>query len=532
MFEHIEIMDTTLRDGEQTEGLSFSGFEKLQLARFFIEELQVDRIEIASARVSASEHETAREIFQWALSQNCLEKIEVLGFVDGRRSVDWISSAGGKVLNLLSKGSKRHCELQLRKNLKEHLRDIESTLQIALDEGLKVQLYLEDWSSGFLHSPEYVREMLKELMPMPISRFLLPDTLGILAPDEVRAGIEDALKQNPQAQIDFHGHNDYSLAVANCLAAVQAGVRGLHVSVNGLGERAGNAPLEAVVTALHDKLALTTSVNEKAIMDASRLVESFSGKRIQANRPIVGQDVYTQTAGIHADGDKKANLYANPILPERFGRRRVYALGKLAGLASISNNLKTLGIQLTAEKEQIVLRRVKELGEKKKIVTADDLPFIIEDLFGLGFQRRFKVKECSMSSSSSIPLEGGTEEKAEGRLEEEASARIAIEFEGQSYKAQAQGSGAYDAFMNALTEITKELKITLPQLLDYEVHIPPGGKTDALVEAVISWQDTDAEKGSFRTVGVATDQALAAVYATEKMLNRLLVSSPSAPALK
>ena len=511
MFKHIEIMDTTLRDGEQSEGLSFSNFEKLQLTRFLIEELKVDRVEIASARVSDSEQKTAQEIFQWAASQACLEKIEVLGFVDGGRSVDWISSAGGKVLNLLSKGSKRHCELQLGKNLKEHLADIEKTLEKALEKKLKVQLYLEDWSSGFLHSPEYVREMMKEVKQMPISRLLLPDTLGILSPDEVKAGIEDALEQNPQAQLDFHGHNDYSLAVANCLVAVQAGVRGLHVSINGLGERAGNAPMEAVVTALHDKLGVTSSVNEKAIMDASRLVETFSGKRIQSNRPIVGQDVYTQTAGIHADGDKKADLYANPILPERFGRRRVYALGKLAGIASISNNLKTLGIQLSTDKERAVLERVKELGEKKKTVSADDLPLIIEDLFGLAFQRRFKVKECTMSSS----------------LQEKPSAHLEIEFENKSYKAQAEGTGGYDAFMNALRGIAKELKLKLPQLLDYEVHIPPGGKTDALVEAVITWQDSDLGKNSFRTIGVATDQALAAVYATEKMLNRLFVQKSS-----
>ncbi|MBX7056440.1 MAG: 2-isopropylmalate synthase [Leptospirales bacterium] len=505
MRDTIEIMDTTLRDGEQTDGVSFSAFEKLQIARILLEQLRVDRIEVASARVSAGELDAVSDIFRWAAERGLDQRVEILGFVDGGRSVDWIRQAGGHVLNLLTKGSERHCRLQLGKTVAEHLSDIEKTIGIAHDQGLRVNVYLEDWSNGLLHSPEHVREMLRALKSMNVHRFLLPDTLGILAPEETYAGIEDALQRNPGIEVDFHGHNDYALATANCLAAVRAGAAGVHVAVNGLGERAGNSPLESVVTALHDKLGVRTGVDEKAMMAASRLVETFSGKRVQANYPIVGQDVYTQTAGIHADGDRKNNLYANPILPERFGRQRVYALGKLAGKASITNNLKTLGIELPAEQEQALLERIKQLGDQKKMVSADDLPFLIQDLFGLDTEQSFRIVDAEVQT----PWQG------------RPRATLSVEFRGQKLQGAAEGDGGYDAFMNALTPLLQSLGIALPQLTDYEVRIPPGGKTDALVEAVITWQ-RGGDGRSLRTSGVDPDQVKAAIKATEKMINRTL----------
>ncbi len=504
MNNYIEIMDTTLRDGEQTDGVSYSTFEKLQIAKFLIEKLNVDRIEIASARVSKGEFETVKEIFNWAKTKNYTDRIEILGFVDYNASVDWIESAGGRVINLLTKGSKKHCEYQLGKTLKEHLKDIEKTIQYANDKNFIIHVYLEDWSGGFIYSRDYVKEMLTELVKMPIHRFMFPDTLGIMEPDEVKEGILWALDLFPDIEIDFHGHNDYDLATANCLAAIKAGVKGVHVAVNGMGERAGNAPLEAVVTAIHDKLKIKTNINEKAITDASRLVETFSRKRIAANHPIVGQDVFTQTAGIHADGDKKHNLYANPILPERFGRQRYYSLGKLAGRASITNNLKMLGIELPPDKEQILLNRIKELGEKKSIVTIDDLPFLIEDLFG-GIQVIYiRVKELEIIT----------------RLKDSPRAKLTLTYIEDDYTEESTGDGGYDAFMNALRKISLKNNMKIAELLDYEVRIPPGGKTDALVETVITWK-SPLDGTIFRTVGVDSDQIIAAVKATEKMLNRL-----------
>ena len=175
---------------------------------------------------------------------------------------------------------------------------------------------MEDWSNGFLNSPEYVETLIMGLSQLPIQKIYLADTLGILHPTEVYNEVSKTVKNFPHLNFEFHGHNDYGLSVANCLYAIEAGVKGVHVSVNGLGERAGNSPLEAVVPAIKDKLKKQTTVNENKITEISQLIEVFSGKKISENRPIVGEDVFTQTAGVHADGDKKATFMLALLLPK------------------------------------------------------------------------------------------------------------------------------------------------------------------------------------------------------------------------
>jgi D-citramalate synthase len=171
-------MDTTLRDGEQTSGVSFTFDEKLSMAKLLLEELKVDRIEIASARVSEGELQAVKKIAAWAECRNDLDKIEVLGFVDGNISVDWIAGAGCKVMNLLTKGSMKHVTHQLHKTPDEHIKDIIEVIDYAKTLGVRVNLYLEDWSNGMRNSPEYVFNMLDQLSDQPIGRFMLPDTLG------------------------------------------------------------------------------------------------------------------------------------------------------------------------------------------------------------------------------------------------------------------------------------------------------------------------------------------------------------------
>jgi D-citramalate synthase len=311
----IEIMDTTLRDGEQTSGVSFAAQEKVSVVSLLLDELKVDRVEIASARVSEGEFKSVQKMAQWATTHGYIDKLEVLGFVDGTTSLEWIAKAGCKVVNLLSKGSLKHCTYQLRKSPEQHLEDVKKSINSACEMGLKVNLYLEDWSNGMRDSKDYVFKMMDGLKDEPVTRFMLPDTLGILNPDEAGRFCSEMIKRYPGIHFDFHAHNDYDLAVANVYEALKAGVKGVHVTVNGLGERAGNAPLTSVIALIHDHLGFKTNIDESKLYNVSKVVESYSGVRIPNNKPLIGDNVFTQVAGIHADGDKKKNLYFNDLPP-------------------------------------------------------------------------------------------------------------------------------------------------------------------------------------------------------------------------
>ena len=501
----IEILDTTLRDGEQTSGVSFNDEEKLSLARILLEDLCVNRIEVASARVSEGELSAFRKICSWAASEGRIMQVEALGFVDGGASIGWISGAGGRVMNLLAKGSLRHVTTQLGKTPEEHWQDIRRDVALAAENGLEVNLYLEDWSNGMRDSAEYVFSMIAALKDCGIKRFMLPDTLGILYPEQTYEFVSSMIQAYPELHFDFHGHNDYDLAVANSSAAVKAGVSGVHTTVNGLGERTGNTPVASFLGVLNDHLGVANSLKENELTHVCRYVESISGIRIPENKPIVGAAVFTQSAGIHADGDKKGHLYENPLLPERFGRVRKYALGKTSGKANIAKNLEELGIRLTADQIRKVTARVVELGDKKEMVTTEDLPFIISDVLKGEFtQGEDKIKVVNYS----LQLARG--------MRPVATIRISID--GQEYEEVSSGAGQYDAFMKALWKVYDKLGKAHPVLLDYQVGIPPGGKTDALVQTVITW---DWKGSELKTRGLDADQTEAAIKATFKMLNMI-----------
>ena len=503
----VEIMDSTLRDGEQTNGVSFLPHEKLVMARKLLSDVNVDRIEIASARVSEGEREAVTKICAYAQKNGLLDRVEVLGFVDGGKSIDWIAECGGKVVNLLAKGSLKHCTHQLHKTPEEHISDIKREMEYAASKGISVNLYLEDWSNGMKDSPEYVYQLMDALTSHPspltsIKRFMLPDTLGVMNPLQVVEYFRKMIKRYPEVHFDFHAHNDYDLAVSNSLAAVLSGAKGLHVTVNGLGERCGNAPLASVQAILKDQFHAKTHINENQLNDISRMVESFSGITVAPNQPIVGEHVFTQVAGVHADGDTKDKLYYNELIPERFGRKREYALGKNSGKANIAKNLEELGLELTPEQTRRVTERITELGDKKEIVTLDDLPYIVSDVLKHDGSED-KVKLISYVVSTAYGLRPG--------------ANVKVEINGQQYEGSAVGDGQFDAFVKTLRYIYKKyLDRTFPFLANYQVTIPPGGRTDALVQTVISWHYKD---GLLRTRGLDADQTEAAIKATFKMLN-------------
>ena len=504
--EYVALMDTTLRDGEQTQGVSFSSGEKLNIAQALLEALKVDRIEVASARVSEGEQEAVRSINKWAAEHGYLDQVEVLGFVDVNLSVDWILDCGGKVINLLTKGSENHCHNQLGKTLEEHAADIKKTVAYAREKGVKVNAYLEDWSNGYKDNKAYVFGLMELIKDSGIEHFMLPDTLGVMSPAEVRTALEDMQARFPEQNFDFHPHNDYGLAVANCMAAVETGIKNLHCTVNCLGERAGNVSLAELAVVLKDKMGIKTAIDETHLADVSKMVERFSGKWLSANMPIVGEDVFTQTAGIHADGDVKGGLYETQLSPERFDRKRTYALGKLSGKASVLKNIEELGISLSPENLKKVLDRVVKLGDSKQVITVDDLPFIIADVLESSDYHHIRLENCQISSA----------------FGEESEVKLALNINGTEYAETGHGNGGFSAFMDALKKILDGIDFTLPELLDYAIRIPKGGKVGALTECTITWDVEGARGRKLRTRGVHANQVYAAVLATLRMVNSQL----------
>jgi|TARA_B100000795_G_scaffold120899_1_gene90001 D-citramalate synthase len=499
---NIEIMDTTLRDGEQTSGMSFSSSEKLTIAKLLLTELNVDRIEIASARVSKGEFKAAQDITNWAKQNQYLNKIEILTFLDDGISLEWLIKSGAKVQNLLTKGSLNHLKHQIKKTPNQHFKEVSNSVSNALKKGISTNVYLEDWSNGMRNSKDYVYKYLDFLKTLPIKRILLPDTLGVLSPKETYVFLSDIINKYPELHFDFHAHNDYDLSVSNVIESLNAGCHGIHLTINGMGERAGNAPMASVAAVIRDFLPnIHINLNEKSLHKVSKLVSAFTGFRIPANKPIVGENVFTQTAGIHADGDSKNNLYYNDLLPERFGRKRKYALGKTSGKANIKKNLQELGLTLNDEDIKKVTNRIIELGDKKERVTSEDLPFIISDVLNNhDFKKNIIIQSYDLKHKKGF----------------NPSAVLEIIIKGELFKESGSGDGQFNAFINAIKKIYTKNNIILPLLIDYTVTIPPGSSSDSLCETFITWRNNNKD---FITRGLDSDQTVSAIKATEKMLN-------------
>ena len=503
--KNIEVMDTTLRDGEQTSGMSFSASEKLTITKLLINELNIDRIEVASARVSSGEFDAVKSIMKWSKKNNLIERVEVLTFIDNGISIDWLKKCGGKVQNILAKGSVNHLKYQLRRSKNDHFNDIQKMIELADKNEISSNIYLEDWSNGMKSSPDYIYEFIKMLSGTSIKRIMLPDTLGVLNPTMTYSYIYSLCNEFPNLHFDFHGHNDYDLSVANTLEAIKAGCDGIHSTINGMGERAGNTPLASIIAANNDFLKdFNIEIYEKNLYNVSKLVSTFSGFRIPPNKPVIGENVFTQTAGIHADGDSKNNLYHNELIPERFGRKRKYALGKTSGKANIKKNIENLGLNLSDDEIKKVTARVIELGDKKEKVSADDLPYIISDVLKTdNFKNKIQIKSYYLKHKKN----------------NKPSAKIEVGYNGKIHKESGKGDGQFDAFMSALKKLYKKIDLELPLLVDYSVTIPPGSNSDALCETFITWKKSNREE--FVTRGLDSDQTVSAIKATEKMLNTI-----------
>ncbi|MFA5925949.1 MAG: alpha-isopropylmalate synthase regulatory domain-containing protein [Parcubacteria group bacterium] len=503
--ERVEIMDTTLRDGEQISHGSFSPEWKPRIVKALFE-AGVDRVEVCSARGhSKKEQKMLAEVMKWA-ADKCLDRhVEVLTFLDGTKSVDWVRQAGGKTINLLAKGSQLHAREQLGHNVKRHLEKITESAGYAAACGIEVNLYLEDWSQGMMDSPGFIEQLLNGIADLPIRRIMLCDTMGVLNPWKTENMVLRMMKWQLHFHYDFHGHNDYGLAVANSLAAVKAGAKGIHATVNGLGERTGNAPLDEITLGIRDQLSdYRTDIRITHLRGLGRNVALMSGRRMPPNKPMTGSECFSNTAGVHADGNRKKSLYAHRWLrPEDFGSRIRHSMGKLSGKSNILFNLERLEWKLSDEQVNAVLLRTVRLSDEGKAITLGDLPFVVASVLNQPELIVFEVVSAETCS----------------RTARKATTKAKIKYRGEEHELEADGDGGFDAFMNALALWAKKSQsLKIPDLLDYSVNIPPGGKSSALVHVTIEWE-VSGKIGKFATSGVHCDQVLAAIEAASLAVN-------------
>lgn len=494
----IELMDSTLRDGEQTAGVSFNPKEKESIA-FALYDAGIRRIEMASAQASEQDMTAIKNTKKAFDDKGYQNPIECLSFIL-KPHIDWIKESGATTVNLLVKSSTAHVTQLKGKTPKDHIRDVIETTDYAKDNALNVNAYLEHFSYGMAHSKQYVYDLIDKLNSAKIQKIMLADTMGILNPKKTEIYITDLKKRHPKTHFDFHAHNDYGLATANTLIAISHGCNGAHVTVNGLGERAGNASLETVAVSLKDFCGIDT-IDENKLMALSKLTKTLSGIKIEASHPIIGKNSHIHKAGVHTHGAKKG-LYTNPLLEQnRFNKTITYDLGKLSGRTSIFSELEKMGIikpnqDIVAE----LTEHIKTLSENKNIITRNDLLLLY-------LQKTNKDETGYMLKKISIK-KTYTEKKSH------AKAEVTLKTNSKTIKEKAIGGGGFDAIAKATRKMTSsDLK-----LKDYHVSIPPGDGTSSLVDTAIEWE---YDKKTFKTRGIHTDQDIAATLAMLKAINQI-----------
>ncbi len=482
------LLDTTLRDGEQTPGLSLTVDKKVSIAKK-LDEVGVDVIEGGSAIASEGEREALKRMMKEGL------KAEVASFCRGLRGdIDAALSCDVDSVCLVIPASKLHIEKKLRKTPEDVLEITADCVQYAKKHGLVVDVLAED---GSRTEPEYLKKLFGESVKAGADRVCLCDTVGVLCPEKTFELMQGLVK-NLKVRVGFHGHNDLGCGVANTLAAYRAGARELHCTVNGLGERAGNAAVDEVAVGLKYFYGVDT-LDTKKMSELSEFVSILSGVRVAPNKPLVGMNAFAHESGIHVDGVLKAAGTYEPITPEMVGQKRRIQLGKHSGRKAIELKLKDLGVKPNAQQAEEIFNKVKKVGDLGKEVTDADFHAIVFDVLQTPVEQHVKLKELvSLTGSNVTP-----------------TASVKLQIDGREKVAAGIGNGPVDAAINA---IENALGGTDVKLTAYHVDAITGG-TDALVDVKIKLQKGDKEVSA---ASAGTDIVIVSVEALLKGLNLLL----------
>lgn len=491
---YIRIFDTTLRDGEQTPGVSLSIEEKIEIARQ-LDLLGVDVIEAGSPMSSDGEKEAVKQIAKaglkaeiCALARTTREDIDAAIACDVNSIHTFISASDVQIKYAL--GLTRDKVLELAVDAVSYIKDHGFTCEFSPMDATRADL-------------AFLKELCRATQEAGADRINIPDTVGVMTPTLMRQLINE-IKKVVKVPISVHCHNDFGMAVANSLAGVEAGATQIHVTVNGIGERAGNAALEEVVMALKALYKYETRINTKLLYSTSRLVSRITGIPIPPNKAIVGENAFSHKSGIHTRGVTVEPLTFEPITPEMVGRRRRLEAGKLAGKQGIKSQLEEMGIKPGDEQLNLIVKRVKELGDKGKVVTDADLLAIARAVLGevVKEDRILELKDLTvLTGINAIPT---------------ATVKLAIE--GKEYVSTETGVGPVDAAIKAIQKVTSDLVDV--KLNEYRLEALTGG-SDAVAEVIVKVEDKDGNIVSAR--GVNEDIVRASVEAMVEAINKCLL---------
>ncbi|MEE6245978.1 MAG: 2-isopropylmalate synthase [Thermoproteota archaeon] len=490
---YIKIFDTTLRDGEQSPGVSLTPEEKLEIA-IQLDKLGVNTIEAGFPITSKGEAEAVKNIAAAGL------KSEICGLARAEpRDIETALNCNVDLVHVFIATSDIHLEHKLKMNRDEVIDAAVKNVAVVKNSGVQVEFSAEDACRS---DPEYLIKIFQAVSDAGADRIDIADTVGIMNPTTM-FDLVSKVKDKIKIPISMHCHNDFGLATANSLAGMTAGAERIHVVINGLGERAGNAALEEVVMAAHNLYQRETTINTKLINETSELITRLTGISPQPNKAIIGKNAFGHESGIHVHGILNMPITYEPLEPELVGRKRWIQAGKHAGTHGVKAQLEELGYSVDKEQVKKILQKVKELGDKGEKLTDADLDSIALSFIG-------KIEEETALKLKDISVTTGTQATP--------TATVTLEMNNEIYTAAGTGVGPVDSAIKAIQKISD--KIARIKLNDYRLNSITGG-TDAVGEVIIKVED---DQGNIATAKSSSgDIVVASVEAMIDGINKVLL---------
>ena len=494
---NIRIFDTTLRDGEQTPGVSLSPEKKLNIAKK-LDKLGIDAIETGFPVISDGE----REAIKMITSANL--KAELYGLArTNKKDIDAAVDCGLNYVHTFIATSDIHLEYKLKMTRDQALEKAIDAVEYGKSRGLQVEFSAEDATRT---DREFLKKVFGEVAKAGADRVDIPDTVGYSTPQYIAEITKDAIDAT-KLPVSVHCHNDFGLAVANAISGIQAGAKCAHVTINGIGERAGNASLEEFVMALNSlqfEQKWETNINTKLLYETSRYVSKLVGINVQPNKAIVGENAFGHESGIHTHGVLSNPLTYEPISPEIVGRTRWLQVGKHAGIHGMNAMLKEYGIEPNDEQTKQILDQVKNIGDQGKQVTEVELLSIANEVIGEN-----KLKRIVQLTGFSVSTGVGTMPYAFVKLNIDGKEMVATDY----------GVGPVDASLNAIQKITGQITDEV-RLKEYRLDSISGG-ANALCEVTIKVEDARGNTISSKSVG--EDIVTTSVQAMGDGINRIML---------